>query len=392
MKVLQVCNDYFGGVFYEQMFDGLRDRGVESTVLVFHRTDQRRLFKARLEDRRSCDVILVELNALRSLAGRLAPGVRNGVLHHALERRVRIQDFDLVHAHTLYSNGSFARFLHRRYGTPYVASVRNTDVNKVMALQPYHRSLLREIVLGSRAVLFLSPTYRDYVGRLLRPRERAEVSARSRVIPNPLADDWFEEIGAAKRLSREGVIRILYVGEVSPNKRLDFLLDVFEGHAWRGRAFEVTVVGKVRRSRRGGWYYRGFVQRARRRENVTVLPETSDPDTLRRHYRQADLFFMASRHETFGLVYVEAMSQGTPILYGKGQGIDGFFPEGVVGFPVVSGDVGDARARVNALLDRYEDASANCIRLAGRFSRPEVARELVGIYAGAVEAAATPYV
>ncbi|HGK7332802.1 TPA: glycosyltransferase [Streptococcus suis] len=43
---------------------------------------------------------------------------------------------------------------------------------------------------------------------------------------------------------------------------------------------------------------------------------------------------MPSFHESFGLVYAEAMSQGMPVIYTRGQGFDGQFEEGVVGFSV----------------------------------------------------------
>ena len=38
---------------------------------------------------------------------------------------------------------------------------------------------------------------------------------------------------------------------------------------------------------------------------------------------------MPSIHETFGLVYVEALSQGLSVLYTKNEGIDGIFDEKV---------------------------------------------------------------
>ena len=50
---------------------------------------------------------------------------------------------------------------------------------------------------------------------------------------------------------------------------------------------------------------------------------------------------MPSFPETFGLVYVEAMSQGLPIIYTKGQGIDGYFEDGKVGYPVNTKDSND---------------------------------------------------
>ena len=38
---------------------------------------------------------------------------------------------------------------------------------------------------------------------------------------------------------------------------------------------------------------------------------------------------MPSIHETFGLVYIEALSQNLPVVFTKGQGIDGLFDESV---------------------------------------------------------------
>ena len=42
-----------------------------------------------------------------------------------------------------------------------------------------------------------------------------------------------------------------------------------------------------------------------------------------------DIFVMPSINETFGLVYAEAMSQGLPVIYTKGQGFDKQFNDGL---------------------------------------------------------------
>jgi glycosyltransferase involved in cell wall biosynthesis len=39
---------------------------------------------------------------------------------------------------------------------------------------------------------------------------------------------------------------------------------------------------------------------------------------------------MPSFHETFGLTYIEALSQGLPVVHSRGQGVDGFFSAGTV--------------------------------------------------------------
>jgi glycosyltransferase involved in cell wall biosynthesis len=38
---------------------------------------------------------------------------------------------------------------------------------------------------------------------------------------------------------------------------------------------------------------------------------------------------MPSIHETFGLVYIEALSQGLPVVFTKNQGVDGLFSSSI---------------------------------------------------------------
>ena len=51
----------------------------------------------------------------------------------------------------------------------------------------------------------------------------------------------------------------------------------------------------------------------------------NDKEKIRALMQQCHIFTMPSLTETFGLVYVEALSQGLPILYTEGEGVDGFF-------------------------------------------------------------------
>ena len=47
---------------------------------------------------------------------------------------------------------------------------------------------------------------------------------------------------------------------------------------------------------------------------------------------------MPSSNETFGLVFIEALSQSLPIIYTKGEGIDGYFKDDFIGKAVNSKD------------------------------------------------------
>jgi len=78
-----------------------------------------------------------------------------------------------------------------------------------------------------------------------------------------------------------------------------------------------------------------------------------DKAELKDIYNNSEIFAMPSRHETFGLVYVEAMLQGLPILYTANEGIDGFYEERV-GEKVVSADANEIKEKLLRLITNYD--------------------------------------
>jgi len=89
---------------------------------------------------------------------------------------------------------------------------------------------------------------------------------------------------------------------------------------------------------------------------------------------------MASFRETFGLVYVEAMSQGLPILYSKDRGFDGFYKEGEVGYSVDPEDPKTIEAGVEKILKNYQHLKSNGIKHAKDFNWQAVAKKMWKIY------------
>ena len=98
--------------------------------------------------------------------------------------------------------------------------------------------------------------------------------------------------------------------------------------------------------------------------------------------REIDVLLVPSSAETFGLVYLEAMSQGVPVLYTRGQGFDGQFADGEVGWAVPCRDI---RAQAEALRrvaqGDYAALSARCAEQARRYAWPEVAGRWLDVYA-----------
>ncbi|HET8632388.1 MAG TPA: glycosyltransferase family 4 protein [Thermomicrobiales bacterium] len=117
--------------------------------------------------------------------------------------------------------------------------------------------------------------------------------------------------GAAPRGWTPGPLTVLCVGRLGVHKGQAWLLDRFL--AVRGRLDHPARLVLVGRDEGDEAALRERVRRDRLDDAVLLTGEVDDAE-LRRWYAHADLFVLFSRYEAFGLVYLEAMAYGVPVL------------------------------------------------------------------------------
>jgi glycosyltransferase involved in cell wall biosynthesis len=115
----------------------------------------------------------------------------------------------------------------------------------------------------------------------------------------------------------------LYVGRFTKGKNLFKLIDSIIRLNKQGIPCTLSLVGNNQ----------GAAQKlkksADKHDFINFLGEISSKEELLRVYRSHDAFAMPSLHETLGLVYMEAISQGLPILYSINEGVDGLFDHSI---------------------------------------------------------------
>lgn len=89
---------------------------------------------------------------------------------------------------------------------------------------------------------------------------------------------------------------------------------------------------------------------------------------------------MPSRYETFGLVYIEALSQGLPIIYTLGQGVSGYFEDGTVGYGVKPNNIGDIAEKIELIMNNFDSMSLDAPKFAQAFSWDSISKEYICIY------------
>ena len=83
---------------------------------------------------------------------------------------------------------------------------------------------------------------------------------------------------------------------------------------------------------------------------VQLLGAIADDDAVARWYRHADVFCLPSVQEAFGIVFLEAMASGLPVVATRAAAIPEVVPDGQAGLLVPPGDVDALAAALTTLL------------------------------------------
>ena len=263
--------------------------------------------------------------------------------------KVNVDTFDAIHAHTWFSDGAVAFNLHKKYGIPYIVAVRNTDVNLFFKYFIHLRKLGYEILENAAQIIFLSPAYEErLVNQLLPLHIKNKISNKISVIPNGAYPFWLNN-----RFSKDNItkpVKLLSVGSVTSNKNFITLCKAVELLRTQDIDVELTIVGKGYLDNSS--YLKKLEKFISNKKHITLI-EKKNQRELMDYYRTYDVFVLPSHTESFGLVYIEALTQGLPVVYTQKQGIDGYFEHGTVGVAVNSQSITDISRAIRTIIDNY---------------------------------------
>lgn len=282
-------------------------------------------------------------------------------------RKEIVGSFDCIHAHTLFSDGAVAYRMWRTHGIPYIVSIRNTDINTFYRLKPYLKFYADKILSSASYVICLSPAYKDQILSKVSLKIRAAIKKKIVIVPNGIDDYWFDKIYTERRTCDSRKVKLVTTGQISKNKNQITVVKACERLIRNGYDVEYNLVGKVEDEN----YFALFKDKP----FVKYLGVLSKEE-LCAFYRQCDVFILVSRFETFGLVYAEALTQGLPIIYTKGQGFDCQFPDGKVGFSVPYEDDAVVSSKIVDIVNSYNTLSNNAICMCTKFNVCNVVNEL----------------
>lgn len=370
MKVLFLCTFYHTARLFRDTMDHLEQQG--HTVKAFNAVARGARIAPQCRDIMDDAVDHVECFTRWD---RYVYPLKQSKIRRVLLAHVDVAEYDLIHSHSLFNGGYVAYSLSRELGIPYVVSVRNTDLNVFLRI-PVFRAVGRRIARGAAGLVFLSESYRErYLAQHAPREERDALRSKSTTIWNGIDDFWLANRGNARHLSDQGSLRLLAIGSIDRNKNHLTTAKAVSLLASRGYQATLTVVGPVAdRAVAKHLESMPFVRM------VGYLPKEDLLPVFRAH----DVFVMPSRHETFGRVYAEAMTQGLPVVCSRGEGFDGLFPDGSAGYAVPSMSAASVADAIIKIAADYSSMSRRCVEMCHVFDWSSLSLRLADFYEKAV--------
>jgi D-inositol-3-phosphate glycosyltransferase len=306
-------------------------------------------------------------------------------------------DYDLIHAH-YWLSGAVGLTLRERWGVPLVqmfhtlGRLKNDAARNGAEHEPALRIAEESRIVGAADRIVAATVV-----------ERAHLAGhygadptRIAVIPCGVDTELFtpgDQAAARAALGLDDRPRLLYVGRIAPIKGLQTLLDGMARLRAGGRRAHLCIVGGDADEPLNGHEGELRAQLGRLDLGDTVTFVGAQPqERLRTWYVAADASVLPSYYESFGMVALEAMACGSPVIASRVGGLQTTVRDRVTGVLVPDHDAAALADALGRLLDDPDlrwRLGREGVRWAAQHRWPCVAEAVCREYAALVERAAS---
>ena len=306
-------------------------------------------------------------------------------------------DYDLIHGH-YWLSGAAGLALRERWGVPLVqmfhtlGRLKNDATRNGAEREPDLRIAEEARIVGAADRLVAATV----VERAhLMSHYGADV-ARIAVIPCGVDTELFapgDQAAARAALELDDRPRLLYVGRLAPIKGLETLLDAMARLRASGQRVQLCIVGGDADEPLDGHEAELRARLARLDLGDIVSFVGPQPqERLRSWYVAADATVLPSYYESFGMVALEAMACGSPVVASRVGGLQTTVRDRVTGLLVPEHDAASLADTLDRVLDDPDlrwRLGREGVRWAAQHRWPCVAEAVCREYAALVERAAS---
>jgi D-inositol-3-phosphate glycosyltransferase len=314
------------------------------------------------------------------------------VIEFAQKERIT---YELIHSH-YWVSGQVGEQLKRRWGIPLVhmfhtlGAVKNTSSRGLGNQEPKTRLRVEgEIARSADLLIVSSPWEKEQILRHMRASP-----LRLKVIPCGVDLTLFKPISAARAMAALRLFRkefILFVGRIDAVKGIDVLIRAVHHLSCKPDTGKyplglIVIGGELdadpQKETEEMQRLRKLVARLKLQDRVAFYG-AQPQNSLPHFYAAAQALVLPSRTESFGMVALEAMACGTPVIGSRVGGLAYTIENGRTGLLVAEGDWLELAHRI---CDVIENRSLKKRLVRGalarvkQFSWPAIARQVLAAY------------
>lgn len=380
MTILHIANSYGGTSVYTNLYTAI-DANADVVQWVYVPLNSRnhdRVGNKMIDFRNEGSEI--HYSTLLKPYHKYLYGLRIRTIVKDVEQTFDMRKVDAIHAGTLCLDGAVAYELGKKYNIPYIVAVRNTDASYYQL--KWRHGYFTKIMEKASKVVFISPKFKDlFIAARIPETSKHHIEKNVMVIPNGISKVFLDNRNSASN-SFDGKLNMIFVAAFYKGKGLMETILAIE--KLRGKGYDITLnaIGKGLPNRPHDKEYEAQVDALAKGKGWVKTQSFKKPEEIIAEMRKANAFIMVSKPETFGLVYVEALSQGLPIIYAQGQGFDGFYPDGFVGYPAQAGNVDSIAEKIESLIKNYPTIikDVESLKLEEDFEWNNIAKKYITIY------------
>lgn len=205
---------------------------------------------------------------------------------------------DIIHAHSCLLGGWAGAKLSREQNIPFIVTEHASIIGK-NTINEYQRKLVGDTTFQAKKVLVVGPGLEK---QMLNYTTQDKVE----IIPNMVDTTFFSLSNTVRK--KKNKFRFLSIAFLSFNKGMDILIQAF-ARAFKDMDVELVVVGDGFERPK----LESLVISCKIESQVSFLGNLKRED-VKNEMQYCDAFVLASRYETFGVVYIEALACGKPII------------------------------------------------------------------------------
>ena len=271
---------------------------------------------------------------------------------------------DVIHAH-VFTAGVPGIMLGRIYKIPVIITEHYTGFPRHILSK---LDILKAKFAMNRANIILPVS--DDLGKHI---QSYGIHNRFQVVPNVVNTEiFYPESNINKRTAK----KILLVASLEPKKGISYLLQALGKLKGRRNDFVLDIVGD-------GLHRSEYEKQARDLDivNEVKFHGLKPKEKVVEFMRQCDFFVLPSLFETFGVVLIEALASGKPVIATNIGGPNEIVNKDV-GILVPPKDVNALAEAIDDMLDHYQEYSSNKISRCAkeRFSYKVVGETLTQVY------------